>query len=154
MNTYKIFIPIILMLICSTSFALSSKTTLKELMLEQNKKMDRAGGELTVDETLYGISQIINQKLPAMVDHHTRLDTTSTANKRFTYYFTLVNVDKDQVDAYKFMVNMRNQIGEPVCQSEQLQPFFDNDYPVYYRYHDAYGKMFANIIITKNDCLR
>lgn len=106
----------------------------------------------TADILLREAAAEINKRLPVMVDEQTRLDSTYVMSGELRYNFSLVNVLADQLDAYKFMMNMQQQIKTPICKAEHMQLFLQQDYPIVYHYFDRQKSMFARIKIDKENC--
>jgi hypothetical protein len=65
---------------------------------------------LSIDEKNKTIADEINKNCPFIIDSETRLDNTSALpNNVFAYFYTLVNMQKDEIDTLNFKM-LLNQL--------------------------------------------
>jgi hypothetical protein len=93
----------------------------------------------------------LNKKLPVQVDKFSRLDSAATKSKSsFTYYYTLLNIEKSEVypdSVYKYM---KPGIIENIKTNPDLKMYRDNDITMEYRYYDKNGDFAVNISVPPN----
>ena len=90
----------------------------------------------------------LNKKLPLKVDEFSRLDSAATKSKsNFTYYYTLINIEKSEVypdSVYKYM---KPGIIENIKTSPDLKMYRDNDITMNYLYYDRNGEFAVEISV-------
>lgn len=91
----------------------------------------------------------VNNKTPMQVDPYTRLDSASAKGKaNFTYYYTLIDLNKAEVNLDTVNKYVRPNIIEGVKSSSELKIFRDNNVTLNYKYFDKNGIYVTEISVT------
>ena len=98
----------------------------------------------------------LNKQTPMKIDQYTRLDSASTIGKtNFIYYYTLIEIEKTEVNTDTVNKYIRPNIIENIKNSPELKIYRDNNITMDYKYYDKNGKFAAEISVTpelyKND---
>jgi hypothetical protein len=137
--------------------AVISKVIFSEIANAHSKnQVERTNGSVPptqyMNEILVKASSLVNQNLPVMIDSETRLDSTLGFNYKFTYVYTLVNYDADDLDKDAFISEYKKLVTNGACTTESLIPFFKSGVTVVYSYYGKDRKFIADIQITQSDC--
>lgn len=137
--------------------AVISKVVFSEIgNAHSNNQAQQTRGSLPpadhMNEILVKASSLVNQNLPVMVDSETRLDSTLGANYKFTYMYTLVNYDANELDKDILISEYKQLVTNGACTTESLIPFFKSGVTVIYSYYGKDRKFIADIKVTPNDC--
>lgn len=101
------------------------------------------------EEELANAAQEINEAMPKLIDKDTRLDSASTvSDKVFNYHYTLVNIEKSEVNVDTLQKYFGNKITESVKKSPDLQGFRDRKITMGYTYYDKNGNFVTTIKVT------
>ncbi|MGX1927768.1 hypothetical protein [Flagellimonas sp. 2504JD4-2] len=91
----------------------------------------------------------LNQQTPMQIDQFTRLDSAGTKGKtNFTYYYTLVEMEKSEVNLDTVNKYIRPDIIENVKKNPDLKIFRDNGVTMDYKYFDKKGEFALEISVT------
>ena len=105
--------------------------------------------KLNIDKVLVKLSSEMNENLPIMVDGITRLDNvTALPNKAIQYSYTLVNMEKSEIDTLEMKKYLEQQIINISTTNPDLKYFRDNNIIMKYYYKDAYGKYLFTIVFN------
>jgi hypothetical protein len=107
---------------------------------------------LSIDEKNKTIADEINKNCPFIIDSETRLDNTSALpNNVFAYFYTLVNMQKDEIDT----LNFKNAIKPTLIHSIKSHPDMKfqrkNQTTLSYNYRDRNGDFVLKLNIGPND---
>jgi len=101
------------------------------------------------------VALAMTNKLPVMIDNFTRLDSVkSGARKSINYYYTLVSVDLDTINANdsisldEIMVAMDEALTDGVKNNASLEVYRSNDAVINYHYFDRNSKFLFDVSIT------
>lgn len=106
----------------------------------------------SVEAKLRKTSEEMNKSLPMTLDAETRLDTTLAFEKSFAYRYTLINYALEELDKDVFTAQMKPQIKNGYCHSEEMQQFVTAGVTVRYLYYGKSGKQVASIEYKPSDC--
>ena len=91
----------------------------------------------------------LNKETPIQVDEYTRLDSASSKGiTNFSYYYTLINLDKSEVSLKSVNENFKPGLIENVKTSPDLKIYRDNKITMEYIYFDKNGEFVINIAVT------
>ena len=91
----------------------------------------------------------LNKQTPMQIDQFTRLDSASTKGKtNFIYYYTLIDIEKAEVNLDTVNKYIRPNIIENVKNSPELKTFRDNNIIMDYKYYDKNGDFATEISVT------
>ncbi|PTN07609.1 hypothetical protein [Mangrovibacterium marinum] len=103
----------------------------------------------TFEETLSETASEINQTCPIMVDSETRLDSTmAMPDHCFAYNYTLVNLERDTIDAEAFARYMTPVLADHIKTSPDMKSFREHQLSLTYTYKDRNGVFITRITIT------
>ena len=109
-------------------------------------------GSAHFDKILSNTANNVNKTLPKMVDSATRLDTTIAGpGKKFTYVYTLVNVDKSNPIAAALQDKLKPQIVANYKTSEKMKVFRDENVELDYQYKDKNGDLVCEVAVSPKD---
>lgn len=105
-------------------------------------------GSFSIDKNLMKVASELNKSCPIMVDSETRLDNAVvTSNKTFQYYYTLVNVEINEVNPAEGKKILEPQITNLVKTNPDMKAMRDLDVTFKYNYRDKNGIFLFDIII-------
>lgn len=91
----------------------------------------------------------VNKKCPMVVDEYSRLDSASAIDdKNFLYYYTLVDIEKSEVNLDTVNKYIRPNIISNVKNTPELKVFRDNKVTIDYNYYDKNGVFVTKISVT------
>lgn len=91
----------------------------------------------------------LNQQTPMQIDAFTRLDSAAAKGKtHFIYYYTLVQVEKSEVNLDTVQKYIRPTLIKGVANSADLKPYRDLNITFDYRYYDKRGDFVTEISVT------
>jgi hypothetical protein len=103
----------------------------------------------SIDKEMMAAASEINKSCPVMVDSETRLDNSiALPNNVFQYNYTLVNVEKGNVDTVSMKNYLEPNITNFVKSSPQMQYQRDNKCILNYCYKDKRGLYLFLITVT------
>ena len=106
----------------------------------------------TIDKQLKDGAIEVNRICPQMVDNETRLDSAnSIQEKTFSYYYTLVNKTKKELDIGAIRHYLTPQLVQNIRTNEQLRFMRDNQVTMVYNYYDKNKIMLLDIYVTPYD---
>lgn len=109
-------------------------------------------GSAHFDKVLMNTANEMNKTLPMNVDSGTRLDTTiGGPGKKFTYIYTLLTVEKTNLDLPSLQKNMRPQIIANYKTSDRMKVFRDQNVELNYEYKDKDGNLLFSIAVSPKD---
>ncbi|NCD00137.1 MAG: zinc ribbon domain-containing protein [Bacteroidia bacterium] len=102
----------------------------------------------SIDNDMMSVASGINKTCPIMVDSETRLDNTiALPDKVFQYNYTLVNMDKSDVDTLSMKNYLEPIIINLVKSSPQMEFQRDNKWTLNYCYKDKNGLHLLMLVI-------
>ncbi len=121
-------------------------------------------GIITFAISYYGIQQLfkkdleselknaaleLNKQTPMQIDQFSRLDSVSSKGKtNFIYYYTLIKVEKSEVNLDTINKYIRPNVIENVKNNPGLKPFRDKNVSLDYTYYDNRGFFVTEINVT------
>ena len=91
----------------------------------------------------------LNRMAPMQVDAYSRLDSaTSIGKTNFVYHYTMLGVDKGQVNLDTLNTYLRPNIIQTLKTSPELQSFREHRIRMDYRYYDQNGSFVTEISIA------
>lgn len=107
---------------------------------------------LPLDQQLKNAASAINKTCPSMIDSETRLDSTNyTQGKNFSYYYTLINETKGELNIPAVKQIITDYIMHNIKTNEQLRFFRENEVAMLYKYYDKNGIDAFEIQVTPDD---
>lgn len=94
----------------------------------------------------------ISKDLPIMIDSETRWDNVSGLGGRYTFRYTLVNYEAEEINASAFERYVRKRIVNTLCTHEDMAFALQNNIPVVYEYSGKYGKHVLTVTADSSDC--
>lgn len=94
----------------------------------------------------------MNENLPRTTNQGTRIDSVSTAEMTIIYNNTLIDSTLNNMDREHFENEIKPNLIQFVCTSDQLDVFIDNGITVNYNYFDKTGKQFTEIKVSQVLC--
>lgn len=105
-------------------------------------------GSTSVDKNLMKEASKLNESCPMMVDSETRLDNAvASPNKTFQYYYTLVNVEINQVNPAEGRKVLEPQITNIIKTNPDMKAMRDLGVTFKYNYRDKNGIFIFDIVI-------
>lgn len=136
----------------------------KEEKSKKGKVIGTIVGMITFALSYYGVQQLfkkdlvtelkeaaaeLNEQSPIQIDQFTRLDSASTiGNTNLIYYYTLVEIEKSEVNLDTVNKYIRPGIIENVKNNPDLKMYRDNDITMDYKYFDKKGEFTLEISVT------
>lgn len=106
-----------------------------------------------MSEILVETADMMNQRLPMMVDQYTRWDSSFAGpGKTLSYKYTLVNHSANQIDGTQFAKNIHPTLTNLICNNPATQIFPDNGVLLHFNYYDQSSNLIARVKVTPNDC--
>ena len=96
----------------------------------------------------------INRHLPMMIDADTRLDATSGAGNRFIYFFSLINISKDEIAVEELEAHLLDHGANDICSSKIFTKLRENGISVSLKYRDKVGIPITTVEIDDAICYR
>ena len=104
------------------------------------------------NKELINISNLLNKQCPIVLDQDTRLDTTSTGpGNSLTYYYTLVNYQKNEIDSDKFIKLLKPNILNNAKTNKDMENFRKNKVELIYVYRDKNNIEAFRIVLPPNE---
>lgn len=101
------------------------------------------------DSYLTSVSHEVNKQCPILVDRETRLDNSVVLpGKVFQYNYTLVNLDKSQVDVDEAQKTIAPNLISNIKSNPDMNEFRENKVKIIYSYRDKNGQFLFKILIT------
>lgn len=102
-----------------------------------------------VESELKEVALELNKQTPMHIDEFTRLDSAAAIGKaNLTYYYTLHNLDKTEVNLDTVNKYVRPGLIENVKTNPDLKIFRDNKITMAYRYFDKHREFVTEISVT------
>ena len=103
----------------------------------------------STEELLSKTAIKINEDCPLKIDEYTRLDSTSlSAPKTLKYYYTLVQINKNQVNSDTIKRYMSKQIVDQIKKESNLSGLKEREISFLYSYYDKNGNFIVEFNIT------
>jgi hypothetical protein len=102
----------------------------------------------SVDKALMEAAGEVNKTCPIRIDSETRLDNTIALPNKFQYNYTLVNVEKKDIDTLKLKALVTPGIVNSVKSSPEMKFIRDNKVIINYYYRDKNGVYLLQIPVT------
>jgi len=93
----------------------------------------------------------MNKKLPTMFDAETRLDKVAASPGQFTYFFSLPNLTKDNLDLSILQNRLRENVTSNYRTNYQLEVDRQNNILMKYQYKDKNGDFLFEIAVSPKD---
>ncbi|QNM85378.1 hypothetical protein H9W90_14500 [Polaribacter pectinis] len=91
----------------------------------------------------------LNKLSPQQVDDYTRLDSAASIGKtNFIYYYTLLSLEKSEVNLDTVNKYLRPEIIKGVKENVALKVFRKNNITMDYKYYDKNGEFAMEISVT------
>lgn len=101
------------------------------------------------DKVMMEVASEINESCPIMVDSHTRLDNAiALPDNVFQYNYTLVNMEKNEVDTEELKEYLTPNIINDVTTNPNLEHLRKNKVTMAYSYHDMNSVFLFKITVT------
>lgn len=101
------------------------------------------------DKQMKKAAEEVNKKCPVVLDEYSRLDSASTiGDKSFLYYYTLVDLEKSEVNLDTVNKYIRPYIINNVKTNPELKPFRNHQVTMDYNYYDKNGVFVTKISVT------
>lgn len=105
-------------------------------------------GSASIDKNLMKVASKLNESCPMMVDSETRFDNAAASpNKTFQYYYTLVNVEINEVNPAEGKKILEPQITNIVKTNPDMKAMRDIGVTFKYNYRDKNGIFIFDIVI-------
>jgi len=95
---------------------------------------------------------VANLNLPQMADKVTRIDKVIPGDLKITYVYSLVEVEKPELDLVMFEGTIRARLTNVACTNKEYLFFLAKDVTVEFTYLDRNGVEIAAIAVTPEDC--
>jgi len=113
---------------------------------------DRTSRELR--KRLIRSASEFSKDLPVMIDSETRWDNVNGLGGRYTFRYTLVNYEAEEINASAVEEYVRKRIVNTLCTHDDMAFLLENDVPVDYEYSGKYGKHVLTVTAHSSDCAR
>jgi hypothetical protein len=112
----------------------------------------RPSKEELFSRTLVKISNSVNEQCPMVLDKDTRLDTTMAGpGNRLTYYYTLVNYLKSELDSEELKKNIKPNLINNAKTNKDMESFRLNRIELIYIYRDKENIEILRIAIQPDE---
>ena len=110
--------------------------------------------EVTSSEAfLHQVAEMMNQRLPMMVDDDTRWDASFAGpGKSLSYNYTLMNYSAANIDGYVFAKNAHAMLTESVCNDPSTVIFPQEGVLLGFNYYDNARNLIARVKVQPSDC--
>lgn len=109
-------------------------------------------GSASIQEQLKEAEDEINKTCPQKLDNDTRLDKVKSGpGKKFTYYYTLINIDSDKLPKEAFDEQIGPEIKKNAIDGEGVQTMLKKGITVEYHYAGKDGKKISHISIDPSN---
>ena len=115
--------------------------------------IDGINGQRNIfDKKLIETANQLNRNLPLLLDSETRLDSTmALPDKKFTYFYTLINYSTEEIDIEILKENLEPNILNNIKTSTDLKKFRENKVTMVYLYRDKNGNEILKLEYSYND---
>lgn len=93
-----------------------------------------------------------NKNLPFMVDEQTRLDKMSLNNHNIHYHYTILDLEKSEIDQNFFKVNMHKILAENSCGDAESLELLKEGRKLIFNYNDKNDAFVTDITVENYDC--
>ena len=128
--------------------ALKLQNDMAEIRVRQMQEQER---KINISRALANLAAQINRTAPKMVDTSTRLDGAVAAPERFTYYFTIISMQADQISP-ALKANMASKLRSTSCNDASLRATLNNGVSLGYSYRDRSGIDTFAVTVIQSDC--
>ena len=105
-----------------------------------------------IEEILIQVAEEMNKNCPITLDGDTRLDTTMGGpGKSFSYFYTLVNYSKEEINQDTLITYLKPNIINNVSTNPQMAIFRENEITMNYNYKDKEGVFLFVITVTPDN---
>jgi len=94
-----------------------------------------------VPTDLASAARLINDKCPEMIDPETRLDSVLLLPERLSYFYTLPNKDKLEIEPAAFRAYLIPEIIENIRTNPKMEMFRDSSIVLDFYYRDRDGEL-------------
>lgn len=95
---------------------------------------------------------ISNKSLPIMVDESTRFDRMSLIERDIYYHYTIIDLDKLEVDTNYFKVMMHKSIEESSCKDKAMLSLLKEQRKLIFEYKDKNNELISEITLDIYNC--
>ena len=95
---------------------------------------------------------LTNNNLPMMADEQTRFDRMSLDKGNIYYHYTLMDIDKSEVDLNYFIVKMHTSLAEVSCKDEATFGLLKDGRKLIFDYKDKNNDNITDITVEFYDC--
>ncbi|WP_166829457.1 hypothetical protein [Thalassoroseus pseudoceratinae] len=111
----------------------------------------KIAGLKSTEDFLQENVEAINERLPMMVDHMTRWDSSAVLpGNQFVYNYTITEMPLE-IDVEVFKPAMKQVLLENYQKSEDMTEFRERGITLVYSYSDADGRQFATVSISPEE---
>ncbi len=108
--------------------------------------------DFSIEEVLQVTARQLNEGNPMTVDPHSRVEkVVAGPGLRFTYLYTLTDVDAKTADAVDLRKGLEPMVRRVVC-SNDMRYFRENGVTVSYEFSDAVGRPLLGISMHPSQC--
>ena len=93
----------------------------------------------------------MNKKMPMMFDAETRLDKLSAGSGQLTYFFSLPNLTKSNLDLSALQSRLRENVTINYKTNKNLETDRENNILMKYQYKDKTGDFLFEIAVSPKD---
>lgn len=102
-----------------------------------------------LESNLQKAARELNEQTPVQMDQYTRLDSASAkGTTNFIYYYSLIDIEKSEVNLDTVNKYIRSGIIENVKTSPELKVYRDHNITMDYIYYDKNGDLVTKISVT------
>lgn len=112
-----------------------------------------ANQQTSTDYALLEDLRLMKQKLPTMLDKHTRLNQVFMSSGDIYHYYTLVNWSAKTLDIQRFTTVMNARHKTFACKEEDTRSLLNEGRTFVHIYRDRHNKPVSLITVTSADCL-
>ena len=103
----------------------------------------------SLDKVLMAAASELNKTSPIMIDKDTRFDNAiALPGNTFEYNYTLVNINKSEIEIDTFKIKIQPQLINNVRTSPNLKTLRDNNVTIVYYYSDKNGVFILKFPVT------
>ena len=107
-----------------------------------------------VEEELDAMTQRVNQRLPLIIDQHTRLDSTvALPNRTLLLQHTLLNLDFQKTNFELLKSEMKQRLINQTKTKPEMRPILNHQVVMISAYNDESGSELFRVTISPQDYL-
>jgi hypothetical protein len=110
-------------------------------------------GKTSVEKELAKVARTITADCPKMLNADTRLDKAIAGpGRKLTFYYSFPKYDSSHVPAKLYSEKVAATQLQEACHAQKLQPFFQNNISLVYRYSAKDGEAVGSVVINRETC--